>query len=194
MDSHGCTFAKKKRCSILPNILQSLWQISSQHFKRHRTKGEKRGRTHETAVKRRALISWPSSMDEFHTRLKTCPPKRERNLSPCSRIKPFFERTLERVKYTRSSKKKRKKEEKRKRGWYVSRGAPVLKKRGQKSRGTSHEAGLYRSPRSCVGGNARGGMKRRGGVGRRVAHRLVQGSTDITLHPQPNRRGNRKGE
>lgn len=109
MGSHGCTFAKKKRCSILPNIFQSLWQISSQHFKRHRTKGEKRGRTHETAVKRRALISWPSSMDEFHTRLKTCPPKRERNLSPCSRIKPFFERTLERVKYTRSSKKKKKK-------------------------------------------------------------------------------------
>lgn len=71
-------------------------------------KGEKRGRTHETAVKRRALISWPSSMDEFHTRLKTCPPKRERNLSPCSRIKPFLERALERVKCTRSSKKKRK--------------------------------------------------------------------------------------
>lgn len=50
----------------------------------------------------------------------------------------------------------------------MSRGAPVLKKRGQKSRGTSHEAGLYRSPRSCVGGNARGGMKRRGGVGRLI--------------------------
>lgn len=79
----------------------------------------------------------------------------------------------------------------------MSRGAPVLKKRGQKSRGTSHEAGLYRSTRSCVGGNARGGMKRRGGVGRRVAHRLVQGSTDITLHPQPNEaieRESRPGE
>lgn len=157
---------KKAALDTSQHFAVPVWQISPQHFKRHRAKGEKRGRTHETAVKRGALISWPSSMDEFHTRLKTCPPKRERNLSPCSRIKTFFRtnpRTSRQMyaKLGKKKKKEREKEEKRKRGWYVSRGAPVLKKRGQKSRGTlATRLDYIVRPQSCVGGNARGGMKR----------------------------------
>lgn len=43
----------------------------------------------------------------------------------------------------------------------MSSGAPVLKKRGQKSRGTlATRLDYIVRPRSCVGGNARGGMKR----------------------------------
>ena len=44
---------------------------------------------------------------------------------------------------------------------YATRGAPVLKKRGQKSRGTlATRLDYIVRPQSCVGGNARGGMKR----------------------------------
>lgn len=76
----------------------------------------------------------------------------------------------------------------------MSRGAPVLKKRGQKSRGTRLDYIVAPAERTVV---CRRRCKKRHGAKRgvgRVAHRLVQGSTDITLHPQPNRRGNRKGE
>lgn len=154
---------KKAALDTSQHFAVPVWQISPQHFKRHRAKGEKRGRTHETAVKRGALISWPSSMDEFHTRLKTCPPKRERNLSPSDKNLFSNEPSNEssNVREARKKKKEREKEEKRKRGWYVSRGAPVLKKRGQKSRGTlATRLDYIVRPRSCVGGNARGGMKR----------------------------------
>lgn len=141
---------KKAALDTSQHFAVPVWQISPQHFKRHRAKGEKRGRTHETAVKRRALISWPSSMDEFHTRLKTCPPKRERNLSPCSRIKTFFRTNprTSRQMYAKLGKKKKgkgKRREEKTRLIRVERCSGIKKTRAKVTRNVSHEAGLYRT-------------------------------------------------
>lgn len=139
---------KKAALDTSQHFAVPVWQISPQHFKRHRAKGEKRGRTHETAVKRGALISWPSSMDEFHTRLKTCPPKRERNLSPSDKNLFSNEPSNESSNVREARKKKKgkgKRREEKTRLIRVERCSGIKKTRAKVTRNVSHEAGLYRT-------------------------------------------------